>query len=139
MDDLDRLHEELMQNSAFAAIWGEREPLVDAAISIALLRSRLGLSQRDLAKLAGMKQPEIARLESGKANPTWATLVQVFDALGAEVAVSVRDGAGKRSRIVMHAAKPAAAATEPAAGATPAVRPEPRRRTTGRAKQAVTA
>jgi len=45
-------------------------------------REKKGLSQRDLAKLSGVKQLAIARLESLKATPQIDTLFRVLHPLG---------------------------------------------------------
>ena len=52
------------------------------------LRIRRGLSQRQLAERAGMKQPSIARLESGR-TANLQTLRRIADALDADVRVSI--------------------------------------------------
>ncbi len=48
-------------------------------------RVRHGLSQRDLAKLCGLKQSAIARMESIKSIPRLDTVLKVADALGVEI------------------------------------------------------
>ncbi len=45
-------------------------------------REEQGLSQRELAKLSGVKQPAIARLESLKSTPQVDTLFKVLSPLG---------------------------------------------------------
>lgn len=45
-------------------------------------RSRLGLSTRDLARLAGVSYPTISRIENGHEDPRWQTLEKIFDVLG---------------------------------------------------------
>ena len=45
-------------------------------------RVRAGLSQRQLAEAAGTSQPAVARLESGSASPTFATLERLIAAAG---------------------------------------------------------
>ncbi len=52
------------------------------------LRIKRGLSQRQLAERAGMKQPSIARLESGH-TASLRTLQRVADALEADVQVTI--------------------------------------------------
>lgn len=52
------------------------------------LRIRRGLSQRQLAERAGMKQPSIARLESGR-TANLQTLRRIADALDADVRISI--------------------------------------------------
>ena len=58
-----------------------------------VLRQERGLSQRALADLVGVKQPVIARIESGKArNLELKTVVRIATALGARVKISLERG-----------------------------------------------
>lgn len=50
-------------------------------------RESKGLSQKQLAELAGLKQPAIARLESMKATPQIDTLFKILQPLGYTLAV----------------------------------------------------
>lgn len=50
-------------------------------------REQKGLSQKELADLAGVKQPAIARLESMKATPQIDTLFKVLKPLGYTLAI----------------------------------------------------
>ena len=50
-------------------------------------REQKGLSQKELAELAGVKQPAIARLESMKAPPQIDTLFKVLKPLGYTLAI----------------------------------------------------
>jgi DNA-binding XRE family transcriptional regulator len=55
------------------------------------LREQRGLSQRALAGLVGVKQPVIARIESGKAkNLELKTVVRIATALGATVRIAFK-------------------------------------------------
>ena len=45
-------------------------------------REKQGLSQRDLAKISGVKQPAIARIESLRSTPQLDTLLKVLVPLG---------------------------------------------------------
>ena len=49
------------------------------------MRDDLGLTQAELAKLAGVSQPAIAQLESPDSNPTIDTLNRVAGAMGAQI------------------------------------------------------
>jgi DNA-binding XRE family transcriptional regulator len=64
------------------------------------LREERGLSQRALAGLVGVKQPVIARIESGKArNLELKTLVRIATALGARVKIQLeRNEVGGRAK-----------------------------------------
>ena len=50
-------------------------------------REKRGLSQRELAKLCGVKQPAIARLETLKATPQIDTLFKILAPLGYTLAI----------------------------------------------------
>lgn len=66
----------------------EKEEIQLAANLVASLidkRTELGLSQRDLSKMSGVKQSAIARLESLNAIPRIDTLAKVSKSLGLEL------------------------------------------------------
>lgn len=48
-------------------------------------RIEMGLSQRDLARLSGVKQPAIARLETLGSIPRLDTLVKILKVLGLKI------------------------------------------------------
>jgi transcriptional regulator with XRE-family HTH domain len=55
------------------------------------MREQCGLSQQELAERAGVKQPQIARIESGRArNITLRTLAKITSALGAIPQIHIR-------------------------------------------------
>ena len=96
MSDWKRFKEELLSNPETRAAYDARKPAFDLASKIVALRKRLDLTQRDLARAAGMTQPEIARIESGKISPKWETVSRIFDAAGAELELKVRLPGGQR-------------------------------------------
>ena len=51
------------------------------------LRNKLNLSQKDVAEMSGVKQPMIARFESGKVNIGIKTLNKLLFPLGYEVTI----------------------------------------------------
>ena len=53
-------------------------------------RSELNLSQMQLAKLVGTKQPAMSRLERGDGNITINTLCRIADALDADLDISLK-------------------------------------------------
>ncbi len=60
------------------------------------LREKRGLSQRELAKAAGLHQPRIVELEAGKrANISLDTLERLADALGVAPAALLTRKRGK--------------------------------------------
>ena len=89
----DWLKEE-MRDEEFRLLWREREAAYKVARELIRLRKKQGLSQSEVARRAGLKQPAIARLESGAVKPTLDTIQRVAHALGREVEVTlVRAGA----------------------------------------------
>jgi transcriptional regulator with XRE-family HTH domain len=67
------------------------------------------LSQRDLAKLSGVPQSEISRIETGTSNPTYATITALLRPLGKRIqlvddgkivarAASARAGRGAKAK-----------------------------------------
>lgn len=53
-------------------------------------REQLGVTQEQLAELAGVSLRTIKALDSGKGNPTLSTLVKLADVLGMELKLEVR-------------------------------------------------
>ena len=62
---------------------------IQAAIIVEIVKARneLGISQRKLGKLSGVKQPVIARMEKGYTSPQLDTLIKVLAPLGKTLAV----------------------------------------------------
>lgn len=52
------------------------------------LREQRGWSQRELADRAGMKQPQLARLETGQVEPKLDTLQRLAKAMGCDLHVT---------------------------------------------------
>jgi ribosome-binding protein aMBF1 (putative translation factor) len=55
------------------------------------LRNKLNLSQKDVSELSGVKQPMIARIESGKVNVRVDTLNKMLKPLGYKLAIVKED------------------------------------------------
>lgn len=58
------------------------EPQPALANAIRKLRGDRGLTQEDLAHEAAITTAALARIESGRVNPTWATVRRVAGGLG---------------------------------------------------------
>lgn len=59
------LEEELLDEE-FATHYDEVSAEMDFALAVVLRRKKLGLTQQQLAELIGMKQPMLARIETGQ-------------------------------------------------------------------------
>jgi transcriptional regulator with XRE-family HTH domain len=95
----EELLEEEMADPAFRAEW--ERTAVARAVALRLVDYRAGrdLSQRDLARLLEMEQPQVARLERGDVNPTLETLMRLAGALDIEFTIDVRP-VNRRTRLV---------------------------------------
>ena len=66
-------------------LWVPVEPKLAVKLELRWMREDLGLTQAELAKLAGVSQPAIAQLESPDSNPTIDTLNRAARAMGAQL------------------------------------------------------
>lgn len=83
------LAEQLRDDPEFQAEW-ERTALARAiALAVVRFRTDRGLSQRALASVLEMTQPQVARLERGDVNPSMDTLVRIAGGLGIELTINV--------------------------------------------------
>lgn len=76
---------EALRDPEFREAWETSEP----TYQVARLRILRGLSQMELARRVGTQQPSIARLESGRSQPTLPFLRRVAQALGARLEVRI--------------------------------------------------
>lgn len=86
----DEVLAEELKDPEFREIW-ERTALA-RAISLYLVGYRIehDLTQRDLAKILGMKQPQVARLEYGDVTPSLDTLARLSNCLSLEIVLDFR-------------------------------------------------
>lgn len=87
-------------NNAVGSNWNDfrnehfsPEEIAEIDLKVALIgeivnaRNEKGISQRQLEELTGIKQPAIARIETGKNSPSLDTVVKVLAALGKKLQV----------------------------------------------------
>ena len=67
------------------------EPRFAVVRQLIELREKHGWSQRDLAERAGMKQPQLARLETGQVEPKLETLQRLAKAMGSRLTIRFED------------------------------------------------
>ena len=53
-----------------------------------VVRTRRGLSQQQVAAMAGVQRYQVANLELGKGNPSFSTLVAILGALELELSIT---------------------------------------------------
>jgi predicted transcriptional regulator len=84
--------------TTFREVWDECDSLsqaekdeimlkVDLIRKVVEAREKKGLSQQALAKICGVKQPFIARLETGNTDPQLTTLLKILKPLGYKLVV----------------------------------------------------
>lgn len=82
--------EEMNSDADFRREW--QETALARVVAAELIRYRASngeISQRALAKLLEMKQPQIARLEMGEQNPQLDTLIRISAKLGIEFMIDI--------------------------------------------------
>ncbi|HLO86244.1 MAG TPA: helix-turn-helix transcriptional regulator [Nostocaceae cyanobacterium] len=81
------IREEILADPEVKAEYDALEYEFNIARQVIAIRQSSGLNQRDFAKRVGIKQPQLARLESGKQIPKLETLTKL--ASGAGYAVEI--------------------------------------------------
>ena len=82
-----------MWDEAFDKEHFTAEEIAESDMRVALItelvkaRQEQGISQRQLEEMSGVKQPQIARMERGDANPQLDTLLKVLVPLGKTLAI----------------------------------------------------
>lgn len=79
---IDKANKEEMENIEYMA------SIINSIID---QRNTLGISQRELAKLCGIPQSSIARIETYKTTPSIDTLLKIMQPLGLTLSVSKRN------------------------------------------------
>ncbi|OGE81305.1 MAG: transcriptional regulator [Candidatus Doudnabacteria bacterium RIFCSPHIGHO2_01_FULL_43_23] len=80
---------ELLKNKEFKKAYDELGPEFELVRMIIKKRLKQGLTQKQLARKIGTKQPVISRLERGTYNPSIKFLNRVASALDAKLKVSI--------------------------------------------------
>lgn len=83
-----------LEDESFRAEWEETGFARQVALEVVKYRAEHGLSQAALARLLGVSQPVVARLELGEHTPTWNTLARISRETGLHFVVDVdpKDG-----------------------------------------------
>lgn len=86
----DEFEAKLLEKPEIRREYEALKPKYDMVRSLIERRSKLGISQTQLAKIIGTKQPAISRLEKGDYNTTLSTFFKVAAALDLEVSIKAR-------------------------------------------------
>ena len=91
---------EMLRDPGFREEWEQTALARLVSAQLIDYRVREGLSQRALADRLGVKQPYVARLESGEHNPEIPTLVKLSRSLGIEFLIDIRPETRKAAKLV---------------------------------------
>ena len=90
--------------------------VMKAARLLRQARRRVGMSQRDLARVTGMPQPAIARIERGAVTPGLDTLERLLAGVGMTLEMVPRPGIGVDRTLVREALELDAGGADPRRG-----------------------
>lgn len=80
---------ELLKKPGVRAEYRRLAPRYTLISRLIEVRLKKGISQSDLAEKIGTKQSAIARLESGRGNPTLGLLEKITQALGTKIEIRI--------------------------------------------------
>ena len=82
MSDFQKTLAKSMKDPEFKKLWEEDELEYQIISMIISARAEKGLTQSDLSRIAGIRQSNISRIESGKCTPSIDSLNKIATALG---------------------------------------------------------
>ena len=86
----DEFEAELLEKPEIRREYEALKPKYDMIRNLIERRNALNISQTDLARIIGTKQPAISRLEKGDYNTTLSTFFKVADALDLDISLKAR-------------------------------------------------
>ncbi|MBO5111518.1 MAG: helix-turn-helix transcriptional regulator [Clostridia bacterium] len=101
MDFEQYLKNELENDIALQNEFNALQPEYEIIRKLIETRIKYGLTQKELAKKCGIKQSNISRLESGKANPTIKFLQKIAQALDADLFIEFRKKASSSETVAV--------------------------------------
>lgn len=89
MKNWKKLKAELMQNAEVKKEYDVLAPRYEAISKLLSARTKIGITQKELAERIGTKQSAIARFEAGGVNPSLDFLERIADVMGYKLHVSL--------------------------------------------------
>jgi len=86
---LQSLKDKLLSNPETKGHYEKIKPEFDISKALISVRRKLSLTQRELAQKAGIKQPQLARIESGKQSPRLETIAIIAASVGYELDIKL--------------------------------------------------
>ena len=90
MEEWNKVKKELLKNKEAYKEYKKLEPKYRLISQLIGARIKKGLTQRELAERMGTKQSAIARIESGKANPSVAFLEKLASAMESRLVIQIK-------------------------------------------------
>lgn len=87
MKSYKTIKQKALKDKSIKKAYNDLGPEFELAQMIIAKRIKQGMSQKELARRIGTKQPAIARLESGNYNPSMLLLKKTAKALGASLKI----------------------------------------------------
>lgn len=94
----DSIRSDVLANPEVKAEYDALDAEFSIARQVIALRAASGLTQREFAERVGIKQPQLARIESGKQVPRLDTLVKLAAGAGYTLEVNFIPPQGRRTR-----------------------------------------
>lgn len=88
MSKWEDLEKELLSDPAVKKEYDRLAPRYLAISKLVALRLKKGMTQKEVAEKLGTKQSAIARLESGKINPSLEFLQKMASVMGSKLSIS---------------------------------------------------
>lgn len=85
MKTLNKYIQEQMKDVEFKAAYNELKPEMEIVRAVIDARSSMHLTQKDLAKVTGIAQSDISKIENGTRNPSLKMLKRLADGMGMEL------------------------------------------------------
>lgn len=85
MKSMSNFHEhleELMRDEAFREEYEQMQPEFEVMRALIDARTKMNMTQKELAKRSGVKQSNISRIEKGNNSPNITTLKKLAEGLG---------------------------------------------------------
>jgi len=83
----DFMAEQEARDPEFAAVSARIAPAITIANAVTVARSRLGMSQSDLARRLGTTKAAVSRIENAHYAPRFETLLRLADILGLTIVI----------------------------------------------------
>lgn len=90
MEEWNKVKKEWLKDPEVKKEYDRLAPQYAVISQLIAIRSKKGLTQKELAKRLDTKQSAIARLESGNYNPTLEFLQKTAEALGRKLVISFK-------------------------------------------------